>query len=290
MRNHWIFGDVSHDLKMFILFFLYLPEIWAWNRFCVRNVYSHWNEEDNKWVKLENISVCYTTTTSDKLKCGFWHLECCSDCWQWRLPLGSFDDAPGNVHLCHLWERMPLQWGVGDRMRKLRLQGEAACIYPGHSRQRQTQSGDDLGMKVWYTGIPSRWLFTIIYILPLDFFLGPFFVSLMGWSWFQCLTPMPSPELLRETETCYPKSEACFDPFAVTCDMAAVACASLPFWKKSESCHLSTLSMLQHVTVGVFLNMFLTFEFQRTAATCQQKSLALPGNDETDARLRNGRV
>ena len=48
--------------------------------------------------------------------------------------------------------------------------------------------------------------------------------------------------------------------------------------------------MLQHVTVGVFLNMFLTFEFQRTAATCHQKSLALPGNDETDARLRNGRV
>jgi hypothetical protein len=64
------------------------------------------------------------------------------------------------------------------------------------------------------------------------FFWGPFFVSLVGWSWFQCLTPMPSPELLRETETCYPKSEGCFDPFAVTCDMAAVACASLPFWKK----------------------------------------------------------
>lgn len=114
-------------------------------------------------------------------------------------------------------------------MRKLRLQGEAACIYTGHSRQRQTQSGNDLGMKVGYTGIPSRWLFTIIYILSLFFFEGPFFVSLVGWSWFQCLTPMPSPELLSETETCYPKSEGCFDPFAVTCDMAAVACASLPF-------------------------------------------------------------
>ena len=62
--------------------------------------------------------------------------------------------------------------------------------------------------------------------------------------------------------------------------------------EKNESWHLpvSTLSMLQHITtlleiVGVFVNMFLTLEFQRTTATCHQTSLALvPGNDETDAR------
>ena len=169
---------------------------------------------------------------------------------------------------------MPLQWGVGDRMRKLRLQGEAACIYTGHSRQRQTQSGNDLGMKVGYTGIPSRWLFTIIYILSLVFFWGPFFCFSGG------VVLVPMFDTNAESRTAQwnwdllPQVGGLLRPF---CRDLWHGCSSVcfaSFLKKHDSCcHLSTLSMLQHVTVGVFLNMFLTFEFQRTVATCHQKSL-----------------